>query len=223
MGLARKILSFFYPERCPFCNKLIEAEDIACKDCMVLLMQKQRPVIRGAMGYRCVSSFIYDGHVRRMLIRVKFHERVQHIRQIARILAKDICEYYADEDFDLITSVPMHRKDLRERGYDQCAMLAKEISKLLDIPYEITLVKVKHTKKQHNLKYNERKKNLSGAFKLKDKDSLKGKRILLIDDIVTSGYTLGTCGKTLSNAKPGLICCATIANANTPTDKDAVI
>ena len=223
MSVIQKIISFFYPERCPYCDKLIEADEIACGKCMKELIEKRRPVIRGAMGYRCVASFVYDGHVRRMLIRIKYYERVQHIRQVARILADDIAEYYGGNSFDIITAVPMHPKDYRERGFNQCEMLAKELSKLLGIRYEKTLIKVKHTKKQHRLTYNERRKNLSGAFKLIDKEALTGKRILLIDDIITSGCTLGNCAKTLSRAKPGIICCAAIANADVTVDKSSVI
>lgn len=223
MSIGRKILSFFYPERCPYCNKLIEAEDIACKECMQKLIEKQRPITRGAMGCRCVSSFVYDGHVRRMLLRIKYHERIQHIRQVAHIMAKDIRWCYGDNNFDLITAVPMHPKDKRERGYNQCDMLAKELSKLLDIPYAVTLEKVKKTRKQHHLTYSERKNNLRGAFKAIDKDSIKGKRILLIDDIVTSGYTLGNCAKALTKAKCSVICCATVADAEVRIDKSSVI
>ena len=223
MSAIRKIISFFYTERCPFCGAPIEAEEIACDKCLRMLAEKQHPIIRGAKGYRCISSFVYDGKVRRMLIRVKFHERTQHIPQIAAILAKDIRACYSEEHFDLITTVPMHQKDLRIRGYDQCEKLSKELSKLLDIPYLPTLKKIKRTKKQHKLTYRERSKNLSGAFALIDKDVVKDKRILIIDDIVTSGYTLGNCCKVLSKAKPALICCATVANANTQVDDSAVI
>ena len=223
MSVKLKLTSFFFPERCPFCMELIDAEDIACKSCIKLLQEKQHPITRGAMGYRCVSSFFYDGKVRRMLIRVKFYERTQHIRQVAEILYKDIAACYSEIDFDLITYVPMHEKDKKQRGYNQCEMLAQELSKLSGIPVVPTLVKTKRTKKQHHLKYTERKTNLRGAFSLIDKEALKDKCILLVDDIVTSGYTLGACAKELNKAHPSMICCATIANAQSVTDENAVI
>lgn len=223
MGILRKILAFFFPERCPYCGELIEAEDIACDKCLKILKEKQQPILRGALGFRCVCSFVYDGKVRRMLIRIKYYDRVQHIRQAAQILAKDIKSCYVEIPFDLITAVPMHRIDRMERGYNQSAVLAKELSKMLDLPYADTLEKVKRTKKQHHLKYHERKKNLSGAFRIKDKEIVSGRRILIVDDIVTSGYTLGTCCRTLARAKPRLICCAAIANADSAIGKGAVI
>ena len=219
----RRIIAILYPERCPFCDSLIEADEIACKACLARIGSARSPIVRGAQGYRCVSSFIYDGSVRRMLIRIKFYEHIQHIRQAAFFLGEDIRASYGDAGFDLITAVPMHPKDLRARGFDQCELLAKELSVLLGVPYQPTLEKVKRTKKQHTLKYRERKKNLSGAFKVIDKARVESRRILIVDDIVTSGYTLGYCCRALSRAKPELLCCATIANADAYCGKAGVI
>jgi len=221
--ILKKIIAFFYPERCPYCNSIIEAEQIACDRCMKILCDKQQPIIRGARGYRCVASFIYDGAVRRALINIKFNEKIQFIPQIAEILAKDIHNCYNGEHFDLITAVPMHPKDQQKRGYNQSELLAKELSRLLEIPYIPTLIKVKRTKKQHHLKYTERKTNLSGAFAIIDKARISGKRILITDDIITSGVTLGTCCKTISRAKPDIICAAAIANAEAVVSKDSII
>lgn len=202
-----------FPERCPYCNTLIEAHEVACDSCFDILCEKHIPLIGGAGGFRCVSTFLYGGRVRRAIINMKFHDRIQYIPQFSELIAQDIERVYAGADFDLITAVPMHEKDIRERGYNQSELLAKALSKRLGIPYLDTLDKVKRTKKQHRLTYTQRKKNLSGAFKLKDRDAVHEKRILLIDDIVTSGTTLGVCGKALSLGKPARICCATIAAA----------
>ena len=223
MKLFVKLMRQVYPERCPLCVDLIEEGAVACDACLRKLNEKQRPITRGALGFRCVSSFVYGGRVRRMLLRVKFHGHTQHIRQIAVILEKDIRAVYGDSAFDLITFVPMHESDRKERKYNQSELLAEELSKLMGIPSLATLEKVKRTKKQHNLPYVKRKRNLSGAFRLIDSEIVKGRKILLIDDIVTSGYTLGTCGKPLSRAKPELICCAAVADALTVTDKKRVI
>ena len=215
--------AMLYPERCPFCGKIVEAHEIACKDCYKDLRRKHSPITGGAGGFRCVSSFPYGGKVRRTILRIKYHERVQFIPQLAAILADDINSVYGKECFDMITAVPMHKRDIKMRGYNQSEILAKELSKLLSVPYADTLVKIKRTKKQHNLKFTERKTNLSGAFKLIDKDTVKGKRILLIDDIITSGNTLSVCGKALAGAKPSKLCCATIATAQNKFPEETVI
>ena len=223
MSFVRKLTAFFFPERCPYCGALIEACGIACEKCYDEIRRKHVAIKGGAGGYRCVSTFAYDGKVRRMILRMKYHERTQYIPQVAELLADDIISAYGDDAFDLITAVPMYKTDYKERKFNQSELLAKALGKLLDLPYIDTLKKIKKTKKQHHLNYKERKTNLNGAFKLIDKDSLKDKRILIIDDIVTSGATLGKCCKTLSKAKPQLICCATIASARNKYPDNSVI
>ncbi|MBQ3331041.1 MAG: ComF family protein [Ruminococcus sp.] len=223
MSTVRKLTALFFPERCPYCDELIEPCEIACERCYDEIRRKHAPIFCGAHGFRCVSAFVYDAKVRRMILRLKYHERIQYIPQIAELMAEDIRAAYGDNAFDIITCVPMHQTDLRRRGYNQSRLMAQALSSLLDIPYRDTIDKVKKTKKQHHLKYAERKTNLNGAFALIDKESIKGQRILLIDDIVTSGYTLGNCGKTLNRGKPSLICCATIASAHNKYPESTVI
>lgn len=218
-----KLLCLVYPEKCPYCGDIVKSEAIACDKCMEKIETLQKPIFRGAGGYRCVSSFLYGGSVRRMILGVKYCDTIQYLAQVAKIMAKDIHTAYGNEPFDMITYVPMYREDRKERGYNQAKLLAKQLSKLLEISCENTLIKVKKTKKQQRLKYAQRKTNLIGAFKVRDKEIIKGKRILIVDDIVTSGITLGTCCKTLSRAKPRLLCCATIANAQHHLPDTAII
>ena len=208
-----RIFALIFPERCPYCSDLIEPEKIACDKCLNEIKRKHTPLFSGVGGYRCVSSFAYGGKVRRMIIRLKFHDRTQYIPQISEILASDITAAYQISDIDFLTYVPMHKTDQAERGYNQSQLLSEELSRKLSIPCIETLKKVKRTKKQHKLKYFERKNNLAGAFSVIDKDTVKGKNILMIDDVVTSGQTLSKCCKILNTAKPRSIICATIASA----------
>ena len=214
LGYLYDLFCIIFPERCPYCQKIIKSAKIACDDCTDKLDTLQKPIIRGTYGYRCISSFVYGGFIRRMILRIKYHDRIQSIPQCAVIMERDIRRLYNGYRFDVITSVPMHKKDLKKRGYNQSELLAKELSKRLDIPYADLLVKVKRTKKQQSCSYKERKTNVRGAFQVIDKTLIEGKNILIIDDIITSGETLGNCCKTLNRSKPGVICCATIANAS---------
>ena len=218
MGL-RKIIAFVFPERCPFCGKLLDADGVACKRCLDYINNVRVPEIRGALGYRCVSTFLYKGRVRRLIIRIKYQDRVQFIRQLAALMYPDIVRYYGKDSFDLITYVPMHWIDVFARGYNQSKLLSKELSKLLGVPCIEVIVKNKRTKKQHHLKKKDRKTNLKGAFELVDKELVRGKRILVIDDIITSGYTLGECCRTISKGMPETVCCATAAASNSFTGK----
>ena len=222
-GFLYSLFCIVYRERCPYCRDLIKTGRIACDDCMKKIGTLQKPIIRGAYGYRCISSFLYGGTVRRMILRIKYHDRIQYIPQVAVILEKDIRKVYGEYRFDVISSVPMHEIDLKERRYNQSELLARELSKRLDIPYAELLIKVKHTKKQQSCSYKERKTNLRGAFKITDKTLVNGRNILMIDDIITTGETLGACCKTLNRSKPGIICCATIANASRRLSDDALI
>nr|WP_316621716.1 phosphoribosyltransferase family protein [uncultured Ruminococcus sp.] len=219
----RQVTALIFPERCPYCSDLIEPCEIACEHCYSEIRRKHVPLKSGARGFRCISAFVYGGKVRRMILRLKYFDRIQYVPQVAELMADDIRSAYGENAFDLITFVPMHEKDLKKRGYNQSQLLSKALSSLLDIPYQDTLRKIKRTKKQHRLKYAERKTNLTGAFEVIDKELIKDKRILLIDDIVTSGYTLGNCAKKLSSAKPELICCATIASAQGKYPQSTVI
>ena len=223
MSFIYRIYCLIYPERCPYCGDIIKSETIACKACMKKLDTLQKPIVRGAFGFRCVSSFLYGGTVRRMILRVKYHERIQYLPQIAVVMEKDVRQAYGNIDFDCISYVPMHPVDQKKRGYNQAELLGRQLSDLLGIPCVDLLEKTKRTEKQQRLQYAKRKKNLIGAFRVTDTDAVKGKRILMIDDIITTGITLGTCCQTLNRAKPQMICCATIANANHRIDDAAII
>lgn len=218
-----KLFCFIFPEHCPYCGVIVKSEAIACDRCMEKIDALQKPIIRGAHGYKVASSFVYDGYARRMILRLKFHDRIQYVPQIAVILGKDIRRVYPDADFDVVTAVPMHPKDLKNRGYNQSELLAKELAKRMIIPYAELLDKIKHTKKQQRCSYQERKTNLRGAFKVTDKSLIEGRRILIVDDIVTTGETLGACCKTINKAKPQILCCVTIANAGERAHQSGII
>ena len=218
-----KLFTLIYPERCPYCGCLTEAADIACRDCYKLLIEKHIPITGGVSGFRRVSSFVYGGRIRQMIIRLKFRDRVQYAPQIAWIMAGDIREAFPYADFDIVTAVPLHKKDKAQRGYNQSELLAKAVARELSLPYLETLVKVKRTKKQHTLNYSQRKENIRGAFKSLDNSRIAGRSILLIDDITTSGATLSACCKALKRAKPRMICCATIADAGRDYPEETLI
>ncbi len=213
----------FFPERCPYCGKLVEPEELACEKCLVAVRKKHLAIQSGAGGFRCLSSFVYDGKIRKIILRIKYYERTQFIAQLAAFLAEDIRAVYGGDSFDLITGVPMYPNDQLEREYNQSELLAMRLSELLSMPHCTILKKVKKTKKQHSLNYADRKTNLSGAFRLCEDADIRGKRILLVDDIVTSGNTLDYCCRALKRGKPSLICCATLATAKEKYPPETVI
>lgn len=118
-------------------------------------------------------------------------------------------------DFDIIISVPSHKKQLMKRKYNQATMLAKQYSKLIKNRnfYSDFLIKVKHTNPQTNLRKKERENNLNKAFELNKKyhSLIKNKRILLIDDVTTTGATLNNCAKILKKNGASKVFALTIA------------
>lgn len=212
MNFFDKIISLLYPPRCPYCRTIIEFDEYACKECI-----KEFPktdIITGVSGYRCVSPFRYEGKYRKALCDFKFRNKKQYAPLFAQVMYNSIKRQYNDIEFDIVSCVPMHNKDLNKKGYNHSKLLAIELSKLLNIPYADTIEKTKRTKKQHKLPLNLRKTNLSGAFKLIDKDIVKGKRILFVDDVVTTGATLSNTCKVLQKSKPKFIFCITLAKTN---------
>lgn len=203
-----KIISLIFPNRCPFCFSLIKDSEYSCDKCSKTF--PPNGICQGVGGYRCISALPYHGKFKRAVINFKFHNKTRYAKHLSHILAKDIKHSYEDIVFDYITYVPMHAKDLKKRGYNQCELLAKELSKELNIPYKETLIKIKRTKPQHTLSAQKRRQNLKGAFRVIDKNLINNKTVLLIDDIVTTGTTLSECSKTLQKANPSQIYCATV-------------
>lgn len=207
------IIDLVFPRRCPYCHDVIESYEHACKKC--LSKMPADGIHQGVgLGYRCASCLPYTDSYRKAVLDFKFRDKTQYSKEFSALIANEVRKSYPDMVFDCITYVPMHKSSLKERGYNQCELLANDVAKILKIPCVNTLNKVKKTIPQHSIKKaRERKANLRGAFKVVDKKYLKGKTILLLDDMVTTGTTLGECSKTLQRAKPSLICCVTLLSS----------
>ncbi|MDR1067382.1 MAG: ComF family protein [Clostridiales bacterium] len=151
------------------------------------------------------AVFEYKGIARDAVRRFKFNGRADYARAFAAFMAEkftDACPTDAcPVDKAVIIPTPMHKKKLRERGYNQAELLAKNLASLMDAPFAPkALARVKNTSPQYGLSYEQRRKNVAGAFLVVDSAAISGESALLIDDIYTTGATLDSCAEALLKA-----------------------
>ena len=202
----------FFPVRCPYCDKVIYHEQYACEECKSEM--PELPItnyIEG--GYRCTSPFLYKERFSDAVKAFKFSNRAQYAKQLAFAVVTAL-NCVNKLEYDYITCVPMHPDQKIERGYNQSELLAKQCSALMKIDYIDALEKFKQNKPQHSLKGSERRKNVKGVYRAINKDKIKGKKILLIDDIITTGNTLSECAKMLKKSGCEEIDCAAVCYVN---------
>lgn len=201
-----------FTTKCPYCSRVIDRNEYACNKCKAKFPDNIK-INYAVGGYACYSAFPYSDIFKRGVCAFKFKNCGAYSKPLAYALYKRTESIIDLNSIDLITSVPMHKKSLKNRGYNQSQLLAKDFAELVNIPYADTLEQHKENKTQHNLKKKERAKNVKGVYRIIDKSIVENKRILIIDDIITTGNTLGECARTLTKAGSGLITCATICAA----------
>lgn len=215
MGLDKIILNLAFPPRCPFCGEIRE-EDGICPQCQVSLPwmgEKVRPA-KAEFVEGCVAPLWYDGLVVPSFHRYKFnHCRRYH--KIYSMLMLQAVEDRLEDRPDYICWAPISRTRYRRRGYDQSKLLAEGLSKGLEIPLLDGLEKWRDTPPQSSLETaSEKKANALGAYRMRPNLDLAGKRILLVDDIFTTGSTLSECARILQTAGAASVTCVTLARAD---------
>lgn len=205
--ILKKLTYFLFPNRCPFCGKFIDEKELCCNNCNKKV-QRSNIESRTLYDFLCFSSFPYHTHYKKAILFLK--RRKFPGKALGKYLAQTLKEEYSNMNFDIVTSVPLHKKKLLKRGYNQAELLAMEVSRILSVPYKEVLIKTKNTEDQHNLKGKARVLNVRNAYRVCDKNIINNKNILLIDDIITTGCTLGECSKLLWNNGANSVSCATV-------------
>ena len=211
--LGERLLDLLYPPKCAFCRRLVTDGRMLCPAC-----EKQLPAPEKEMQSRkisglavCLSPLYYTGDVRQSLHRYKFQGAAAYYRIYAELMADCMREH--ELTVDLVTWVPLSRQRLRRRGYDQARLLAEEVARLQGLPCEQTLVKIRNNPAQSGTSgAAERQKNVLGVYR--PVTSFAGEHVLLIDDIVTTGSTLGEAAKVLLNAGAGEVSGLTLARTD---------
>ena len=223
-SVIQQIINLIYPARCPICNEIEQRQLHLCTQCekdTVHLHERcigcGRPknsccCAKNQFSLCLTSPFLYEGKLKQAIHRFKFGEETYLAKYFGKEVAESVKEEFGNVSFDIVTCVPQTKRRRRERGYNQSALLAKEVAKRLALPFdELLLIKSRNTADQHKLTGKARMQNLKNAFAANKTESIKGKTILLCDDIKTTGATLNECRKTLLKAGAQAICCAVIA------------
>lgn len=203
-----------WPRRCVLCHRLVGPEaDRLCPVCAASLPEPFSGARRGSHYRRWVSALWYEDPVRSSFLRFKFGGCRFYAEWYGPWLANAIQKQLGTE-FDLLTYVPISSLRKRRRGYDQTLLLAQAAGKLLGTEPIRTLKKRNLVKPQSRaFGPEERQRNIRGAFRVTDPEAVKGKRVLLIDDVLTTGATVSEASRVLLEAGAKSVDVATLAAA----------
>lgn len=198
-GIWEELLRLVYPPKCVFCGTLLEREEQdACKACLAELpwTDESSAVRTGRAFSRCVSPFFLTGKVHQALVDYKYHQRESYGVCFGRWMGACARRCRSDP-FDLVTWVPVSRRRLRERGFDQCRLLAVQVAKVYGMRPVRTLKKWKDVPSLASSEASPamRRKLVAGVYRVISPETVAGKRILLVDDIITTGSTLEEAGR----------------------------
>ncbi len=218
MKLLKKLSELLFPPRCVFCHRILSQNDIICENCCATLPYRSKKDRVETLPHidACIAPFHYQDEIRDAVKRYKF----RGVTGNADVFARLMLECYEQELFgktDLTTWVPVSRRRLRKRGYDQAEKLAKSFGELVGRAPIKTLNKTRDNNPQSLQKtYAGRRANVLGSYRI-GKESVAGKSVLLIDDVVTSGSTVSECAYVLRAAGAKKV--YVLAFAKTPKSK----
>lgn len=223
----KHFLDIIYPRSCEACGEaLLGGENLICTNCMIDLprtnshIQRLDKVSNRFWGKIPVTDtitfmkFSKKGKVQKLLHELKYRNKPEVGKYLGKIYGVDLKAVDFDKKIDLIIGVPLHPTKLVQRGYNQADCIAEGLSEALDVPYDTNTVKrLTHTSTQTKKSRIERFKNVENIFEVIDVEKIKGKRIAIVDDVLTTGSTIESLGITLLNAEAKEISVITIAAA----------
>ncbi|MBT9156429.1 MAG: Orotate phosphoribosyltransferase [Firmicutes bacterium] len=200
--------------RCAICGE--QSEVNVCAPCKADMAAFQHLRSAGRLGHpssaKTIALLPFNGRVRKVIHRLKFANSPSIARSLAQAFAE--AEVLPFAAVDLVTAVPMHRARYLERGYNQAELLARELATLQKLPFRQVLTRTRATPPQNTLGRAARARNVAGAFAARE--DLTGRRILLVDDVYTTGNTVLACAQALYQAKAQDVVIAVVAMSLAP-------
>ena len=207
--------NLLFPTKCILCQKLLSSQETdLCHSCRKDTDEYPKPKHKISFVAGWTSLWYYNDKVRHSMLLYKFYSRRSYGAVYGRLLAmklhrEPLCDY------DILTWVPVSRCRRWKRGYDQVELIARSAGAELGTPAVAVLKKTRHTKPQSRLADPARRKaNIMGAFTVADPSQIAGKRVLLLDDIITTGSTVSECARVLLTFGAKDVHCAAVAALN---------
>ena len=233
MSFFEKILEYIFLPTCGVCGKL--GEGYLCKKCrnellkyMILKREKSDILVNlenkftrninnpefSNLSNRIekMNIFEYKETIRKLILQYKFNDK--------SYLYKTFCEFIVNQEkivdfiksYDIIIPVPIHKLRMRERGYNQSELIVKELAKICKIDFSNdVLIKIKNNKVQSTLSKKERKENTKNVYKIINLEKINNKKVLIFDDVYTTGATINSCIEEMKGARPKKIGVLTLA------------
>ena len=228
MNFLSNFIDILFPRTCAGCdNSLATGENLICSECFYELpktgywKEEDNPVARifwGRVYLQNASSFLHfqkGGRLQNMIHHLKY----RNMKEIGTFLGKLFGSELQNTPYsqvDLIVPVPLHKSKIRKRGYNQSECICRGISSVTKIPVRANiLVRSRYTTTQTELDISERIDNVSGAFQVREKsrDYITWKKIILVDDVITTGSTINSCASELLKYGANNVLSASVAHA----------
>lgn len=231
-GYAGALLDLIYPPACAACGREVTGGEVICPACLCSFTPSPRPACASCGApverevrecdecpnpryfERAVSLYDYhDDRMRRAIHELKFAFRDPVAQPLAGLLVDGYGEFFQDETFDAIVPVPLHKKRLRQREFNQAALLAVALSRALNATLrEDWTARIRNTRPQFGLPAHRRPENIRGAFTASE--AVRGASILVVDDIYTTGETVNELSRVLKEAGAARVCVLTLSRSS---------
>ena len=188
-----------FPQVCGICGKI--DRNALCKKCELQLRKLDE--LENKFFDEVMYEFKYEGLIRKLILDYKFNEKSYLYVTFVKFLLKNKKLFENIKKYDTIIPVPISYKRYKERGYNQSLLIAKEIAVNTDLELlNNCLIKTKNIIEQSKLNKEDRAKNISGVYILQKKELIENRKILLVDDIYTTGSTVNECSRMLRYGNP---------------------